>query len=132
MDERPSQDAAVLETMKAEVERLRERTKPEPGFPPPSRDPFNFGRRPEPVRPLLKPATPPAPLVSPVVLPELVAILGEGQSDDAKRTVVFARGDNVVFVGIGETISTFRVDSVTVMASCSSIVTGTRYRLSLQ
>jgi hypothetical protein len=131
-DARPDQDAAALEAVKTEIDRLRERTKSDPGFPAPTRDPFNFGKQPERPRPPAAAVTT-VPEARPVVLPALIAILSDGTSDSAKRTVVFARGDNVDFVGVGESINTFRVDSVTadavVLVDAES---GQRYRVALQ
>jgi len=117
--------------MKAEVDRLRERTKVAPGFPAPSRDPFNFGRRPGPPRQSVA-VVAPVPEIRQVILPELVAILAEGTGPSAKRVVVFSRGDNVDFVNVGETVGAFRVDSV--IGDAVTLVdstTGARYRLAL-
>jgi hypothetical protein len=108
------QAAPVLAQVNAQVDKLRERLAAPPSFPPPSRDPFNFGTRPDRVpRPapadaptIVDALAPPAP-VPPAVfsVDDDVQIVAAGQSIgsfivrniSADRVVLVHRASNAVF-----------------------------------
>ncbi len=107
------QAAPVLAEVTSQVDRLRERLATVPTFPPPSRDPFNFGRRPDPT-PRPAPAAAPAttePAPAPP-LPSIVAILLTSVDGADVRTAAFAVDDDVQLVTAGQTIGQFIVRSI--------------------
>jgi hypothetical protein len=109
------QSAGVVAEVNAEVDRLRERLAAPPQFPPPARDPFRFGERPEPARRATPPvlAEPLAPVEPPAPrLPLLVAIAANIADGVVTRTAVLADGDDVRLVKEGDQIGRFVVRSV--------------------
>jgi Tfp pilus assembly protein PilP len=109
------QTAPVVADVNAQVERLRERLPVTTAVPAPSRDPFRFGRRPEPPPPALEraeasPELAPAPrLADP---PQLLAILTSTDSG-VTRAAVIAVADDVRTVHAGEVIGSWTVKAVT-------------------
>jgi len=107
------QAAPVLTEVNAQVDRLRERLATTPSYPPPSRDPFNFGRRPDrtpppapaDAAPAIEPPPPPA-------LPSIVAIVSDTVRGSEVRTAVFSVGGEVEVVASGDTIGAFVVRSI--------------------
>src|SRR5262245_3817044 len=93
--------APVIETIDAQVARLRQRLADRPSYPQPARDPFRFGQRPEPraTRPA-EIAAPPAPAAaSAPALPRLVAITAAA---DGAPKAVLGVDDELKVVGVGE------------------------------
>ena len=93
-----TQSTPVITEVNAQVDRLRERLAAPPQYPPPARDPFRFGHRPEPPRP----ATPEPSQLSPRpscrrsrALPALVAIAANPSDGAVTRTAIFAEGEDV-------------------------------------
>ncbi len=129
------QAAPILADMSAELDRLKSRLDATEGFAPPVRDPFRFGAKPERVRSTPKPTvveaapTPPAP-----ELPKLLAIVANDEQDGATvRSAVFAVGDAVHVLKIGDAVDVFVIrsiaaDSVELVESA----TGASHRLSLR
>ena len=109
--EEPAQDPS-LDTMRAEVERLRERSQSAPTPAPPARDPFNFGRQPERVRPPVVPAVIEMPTEVRPVLPQLVAVIVDAGTGTNVQTAVFATADSVALLSTGESIGAFRIDAI--------------------
>jgi hypothetical protein len=133
----PTQTPTLPADVNAQVDRLRERLSTAPQFPAPTRDPFRFGRRPEPARPA--PVTPPAPAIleAPAVikpaLPRLVAVMTTEVEGGPQRTAVLAVGDDVQMLRIGESIGKLTVRSIgedTVELVDQS--TGATFRISLR
>ena len=122
----------VIADVDVQVDRLRERLTDPPKYPPPTRDPFNFGARPEPARvsapaPAVEAAPAPPP---PPPLPRLVAIVSTPTDGGLLRTAVFAMGDDVQIVKPGEKVGALvlrsvGLDTVTVVDPA----TGTTYRV---
>jgi hypothetical protein len=121
--------------MNRQVDRLRARVEASPRqAPEPTRDPFNFGRRPEPPRPAMPrvamPDPPPAPVLPP--LPRLVAVIRESPESDT-RSAVLSNGDDVAFVAPGDRYAGYVISAVTetglVLTEPNS---GQSVRLSLQ
>ena len=109
------QSVPVVDEVNAQVDRLRERLAAPQKFPPPQRNPFDFGRRPEPPRPV-KPVveTPAVPVEPPPPpLPRLLAITSNTVDGAVTHSAVFSNGDDVSIVKAGDTISRFVVRSVT-------------------
>jgi len=109
------QSAPVIDEVNAQVDRLRERLATPQKFPPPQRNPFDFGRRPEPKRPAapvaetpVVPAEPPPP-----PLPRLLAIVSNTVDGTATHSAVFSNGDDVNILKAGDTIGRYVVRSVT-------------------
>ena len=102
----------TLETMRAEVERMRERTQPTPAPAPPARDPFNFGGRPERLRTPAVPAVIETPTEVPPVFPQLVAIIVDAGGNGGVPTAVFATPDSVALLGTGESVGAFKIDAI--------------------
>ena len=102
----PDQSSAVVAEVNTQVERLRERLDTVPSFPPPSRDPFNFGRRAEPRPPVVSNPTPPVPAIVEAppgpVLPHLVAIVASDEDGGVVRSAVISENDDVRFLKPGE------------------------------
>jgi hypothetical protein len=108
------QAAPTITAVNAELERLRERLATTPQYPPPQRDPFRFGRRPEPT--VAKPATiaPPPIVESGPELPRLVAIVeSKGSDGGVTYRAVVGVSDDVRVVSAGETVDAFVVRSIT-------------------
>ena len=107
------QAAPVLTEVNAQVDRLRERLSTTPSFPPPSRDPFNFGRRPDraPAPPVDTPAAIEPPPPSPV-LPDIVAILSSKVDGADVRSAVFSSDGDVQLVTSGDTVGPFVVRTI--------------------
>jgi hypothetical protein len=104
----------VLSDVDAQVEKLRARLAEPSAYPPPSRDPFNFGKHPEPARvtapePVAPVAPPPPP---PPALPHLVAIVSTPTDGGMLRTAVFAVADDVQILKPGEKIGALVVRSI--------------------
>jgi hypothetical protein len=93
--------APALAAVNAQVERLRVRVSVPAQFPPPRRDPFNFGVRsvtPAPAASIVPASeTPPMPL-----LPKLVAILSDSADGGVVQTAVLSDGQSVEFVKLGD------------------------------
>lgn len=111
----PDQTAPILEDMAAQIDRLRERIEAPPNFPPPERNPFRFGTKPEPIapkgRPTLPEAVEPPPPPAPV-LPKLLAIVENDVDGVAVRTAVLSVSDDVQVVKVGDAIGRFLVKSI--------------------
>ncbi len=97
-----------------EVDRLRKRLAAQQSFPPPTRDPFSYGARPEPRRPAAPSAAPPAAEAPRAVLPQLIAITTASENGVHVRTAVLGIGDHVQIVKAGEAFSAFVVRSIDV------------------
>jgi hypothetical protein len=108
------QSVPVLADVNAQVERLQQRPASPPEFPAPARDPFRFGRRPEPARPKVEnvPARVDAPVVVTPLLPRLVAILADTTDGTLVRTAALAVGEGVEIVKPGDTVGPFVVRSI--------------------
>ena len=109
------QSAPVIVEVNTQVDRLRERLSAPPQYPPPARDPFRFGHRPESPRPstpvepeITAPLAPPEP-----VLPVLVAIAASPSDGAVTRTAIFAEGEDVRLLKEGDTIGRFVVRTIT-------------------
>jgi hypothetical protein len=99
----------------AEVDRMRDRLSAPPKATAPTRDPFAFGRSPQPRRGVEQPRVENSALAAAVALraslPTLVAILSP--ADDANaRTAVLSVGDDVQMKKTGDEIGGFRIESV--------------------
>jgi hypothetical protein len=111
---RVDQPSPAITAVDQQVERLRGRMTDVPAYPPPSRDPFNFGGVPQPSREKI-PAVSKISAV-PVVdsrppLPKFVAILSS--PEDASPTAVFAMGDDVRFAKVGDDVGAYRIERIT-------------------
>lgn len=131
------QSSAVVAEVNTQVERLRERLDTVPSFPPPSRDPFNFGRRAEPRPPVVSNPTPPVPAIVEAppgpVLPHLVAIVASDEDGGVVRSAVISENDDVRFLKPGDTmgnlvVRTIAADVVTLVDRTS----GATFTLSLR
>ena len=113
------QSGTVVAEVNAEVDRLRERLAVPPQLPPPARDPFRYGERHEPRRPLAPPVEAPAAPAEPPAprLPLLVAIAANTTDGVVTRTAVLAEGDGVRLVKAGDQIGRFVVRSVSADAA---------------
>jgi len=109
------QSAPVVDEMNQQVDRLRERLANPQKFPPPQRNPFDFGRRPEPRRPVAPVVETPAVPVEPPPppLPRLLAIVLNTVDGAATHSGVFSNGDDVNILKAGDTIGRYVVRSVT-------------------
>lgn len=107
------QAAPVLTDVDREVGRLKERMTTEVAYPPPTRDPFNFGRRPESPRARVEvPIAPPVFVPAPT-LPKLVAIVENPSPDGGVvRRAVLADADDVQFFAAGQTAGAFTITSI--------------------
>jgi hypothetical protein len=108
------QSVPVVDEVNAQVDRLRERLAEPQKFPPPQRNPFDFGRHPEPARPV-KPVveTPAVPVEPPPPpLPRLLAIVLNTVDGAAVHSAVFSNGDDVNILKAGDTIGRYVVRSV--------------------
>jgi len=128
------QAAPVLAEVNVQVDRLRERLGAPPTLPSPERDPFRFGRRPEPTRPqpLISPAAvlaePPAP-----VLPKLVAIMTNTTESGSVRSAAFSLGEDLQIVRLGDVVGRLVVKSIGVdVVELVDPATSAVYRVSLQ
>jgi hypothetical protein len=105
--------APLLAEVTAQVTRMRERLATTPAAPEPGRDPFRFGRRPEPaVRNI---APPPPPVIEPpaaIVVPKLVAVLSTTTDAGVTRRAALAVGDDVKVVEVGATVGTLTVTKI--------------------
>jgi hypothetical protein len=125
---------AELNEIDLEVERLSARLGQKAGYPPPSRDPFNFApRRSEPREmqvPVDLPA-PPAEFVQPM-WPSLVAIMVK--ADGVGLEVALASRDGELFVlGSGALMGSFLVSELTADAvTLSDQTSGQSTRLSIR
>ena len=105
--------APLLADVTAQVNRMRERLATTPSAPKPGRDPFRFGRRPEPV--VRNIAPPPAPVIEPpvaVVVPKLVAVLSTTTDAVVTRRAVLAVGDEVKVFIVGDTVGTLTLTKI--------------------
>lgn len=111
------QQAPIIAEVEAQVARLRQRLENPPQFPPPSRDPFRFGRRPEPASPktsaspVAVPADQPAEVAAPE-LPRIVAMMVTATDGGLLRAAVLSVGDDVQIVKPGDVVSRFVVRSI--------------------
>lgn len=130
------QSSAVVNEVNTQVERLRERLETAPEFPPPSRDPFNYGRRAEPRPPVVSNPTPvpsiveapPAP-----VLPRLVAIIATDDDGGVVRSAVITENEDVRFLKPGDTTGNLVVRSVSAdIVTLVDRTSGTTFHLTLR
>jgi hypothetical protein len=125
----------VLAEVDAEVARLRDRLPSPESYPPPSRDPFNFGRLPEVpnARPaIVEPA--PALVVAPPTpaLPSLVAIVSDIVDGADVRSAAISQDDEVQIVKVGDVVGALVVRGIT--ADALQLVdekTGASFRITL-
>jgi len=107
------ESTAVLTAVSEEVARLRRQLAGPPEAPVPSRDPFSFGRPPQPPVPPAErspaPEPPPAPARE---LPRLVAIAASSDTDSPTYRAFVAFGGVVREVRAGETLGPFLVQTV--------------------
>jgi len=134
---RLDQAAPVLDEMNAQVEKLRERLAAPPKYPAPGRDPFRFGKAPEPSRPRSEaPAAPVAREIPPApdpVLPRLVAISSSVIDGVTVRTAVLAVGDDLQMIKSGATFARFLIRSIeSDVVELSDRSTGATFRIFLQ
>ena len=130
------QATPMIDQVKAEVDRLRERLAAPPAYPAPTRDPFRFGKRAEPSPPKpaesihvppIEPAAPPAPM-----LPQLVAIAATTIDREVIHTAVLMVGDDIQMLKVGDTISRLVIRGIgTDVVDLEDPITGRWFRLSL-
>jgi hypothetical protein len=109
------QTAPIVEDMAAQIDRLRERVDAPPSFPPPERNPFRFGARPEPIPTkagatapeVVEPSAPPPP-----VLPKLLAIAANDVDGVTVLTAVLSVNNAVRIVKVGDTVGNFIVHAI--------------------
>ena len=133
-----AQAAPIVESVNAQVDRLRERLANPPAYPAPTRDPFRFGGRREPARPTSAEPAPPdpvvaAPAISAPALPHLVAIASNTVEGGLVRTAVLAVGDDLQVLKAGDTIAKLVIRSVGADAvELADPVSGKTFRILLQ
>ena len=112
-----TQQAPIVAEVDAQVTRLRERLAAAPQFPPPSRNPFLFGRGPEPASPkvnvpVIAAPAPVEPDAAAPTLPRIVAVIGTATDGGLLRTAVLGIGDDVQIVKPGDVVLRFVVRSI--------------------
>jgi hypothetical protein len=105
------QPSAAITAVDQQVDRLRDRLMNVPAYPPPSRDPFNFGGVPQAKREKIPAVSEisPVPVVARPPMPKFVAILS---SDDGSPTAVFAMGDDVQLAKVGDEVGAYRIERI--------------------
>jgi hypothetical protein len=86
---------------------------PAPEYPPPARDPFNFGNRPAPPRPGGTRADAPPIPAPPPPLPTLVAIISKPTDGGVLHTAVFGAGNGIAFANAGDAIGALILNDIT-------------------
>jgi outer membrane murein-binding lipoprotein Lpp len=128
------QTQSMVDEVNAQVDRLRERLAPPPGYPAPTRDPFRFGKTIEPAPPKPAPAPPvaPAPAAAAPALPRLVAIVSDTTDAGSIRTAVLSVGEDIQIVKTGDSLSKLVVQSIGVDAiELADPVSGATFRILL-
>ena len=129
------QSVPLVADITQQVDRLKSHLDVNPGFPPPERDPFRFGTKPQPpVKETPPPAAPVEPETPPgPVLPKLLAIVATDVDGSVVRTAAFSVGDFVQVVKDGDALGAFVVRSISAdVAELADAATGTTYKISLR
>lgn len=111
-----AQAAAVLAEVNSQVDRLRDRLQTRVEPPVPDRDPFNFGGRPvEPNRldvPFVVNIDDAPPMLTPRVLPRVVAVITDSRDGAIVRRAFVAFGSDVLEVRAGDYLGPFIVQAI--------------------